>query len=151
MIWVCLLLAGLWFPNLLGQGATAKPMSAEELAAIQNPETPYAMIAESADAAEVAANNAWMLTCSALVLFMTAPGLAMFYGGLVRKKNILSVLMQCVFLMGMMTVIWAIYGYSLAFSTGTPFFGSIDHLFMNGVGREWSEVLKKPVTPMLNR
>ncbi len=58
-------------------------------------------------------DNAWMLTSSALVLMMTAPGLAMFYGGLVRKKNVLSVMMQCVFLMGLMTVIWAIYGYSL--------------------------------------
>ena len=60
-----------------------------------------------ADAAALAGNNAWMLTSSALVLFMTAPGLAMFYGGLVRKKNVLSVIMQCLFLMGLMTVIWA--------------------------------------------
>ncbi len=58
-------------------------------------------------------DNAWMLTSSALVLFMTAPGLAMFYGGLVRKKNVLGVMMQCLFLMGLMTVIWALYGYSL--------------------------------------
>ena len=56
-----------------------------------------------------------MLTSSALVLFMTAPGLAMFYSGLVRKKNVLGVMMQCVFLMGLMTVIWGLYGYSLAF------------------------------------
>ena len=68
-----------------------------------------------ADAAALAGNNAWMLTSSALVLFMTAPGLAMFYGGLVRKKNMLSVMMQCLFLMCMMTVIWGLYGYSLAF------------------------------------
>ena len=62
-----------------------------------------------------AAHNAWMLVCCALVLFMTAPGLAMFYGGLVRRKNVLSVMMQCIFLMGLMTIIWATYGYSLAF------------------------------------
>ena len=68
-----------------------------------------------ADAAALAGHNAWMLTSSALVLFMTAPGLAMFYGGLVRKKNVLGVMMQCLFLMGLMTVIWALYGYSLAF------------------------------------
>ena len=68
-----------------------------------------------ADAAALAGHNAWMLTSSALVLFMTAPGLAMFYGGLVRKKNVLSVMMQCLFLMGLMTVIWGLYGYSLAF------------------------------------
>jgi ammonium transporter, Amt family len=54
-----------------------------------------------------------MLTCCALVLFMTAPGLAMFYSGLVRKKNVLSVMMQCIFLMGLMTVLWGLYGYSL--------------------------------------
>ena len=72
------------------------------------------MDAEIGDAA-LAGHNAWMLTSSALVLFMTAPGLAMFYSGLVRKKNVLGVMMQCVFLMGLMTVIWGLYGYSLAF------------------------------------
>src|SRR6187399_1112880 len=65
--------------------------------------------------AALAGHNAWMLTCSALVLFMTAPGLAMFYSGLVRKKNVLGVMMQCLFLMGLLTVIWGLYGYSLAF------------------------------------
>src|SRR3989304_4552641 len=65
--------------------------------------------------AKLAGHNAWMLTSCALVLFMTAPGLAMFYGGLVRKKNVLGVMMQCLFLMGLMTIIWGLYGYSLAF------------------------------------
>src|SRR4051794_27761857 len=60
-------------------------------------------------------DTAWMLTSSALVLMMTAPGLALFYGGLVRKKNILSVMMQCMFIAGMMSVVWALWGYSLAF------------------------------------
>ena len=60
-------------------------------------------------------DNAWMLTSSALVLMMTGPGLALFYCGLVRKKNVLSVMMQCVFLMCLLSVIWAIYGYSLSF------------------------------------
>src|SRR5574340_121654 len=59
--------------------------------------------------------NAWMLTSAALVLLMTAPGLALFYCGLVRKKNVLSVMMQCLFLMGLMTVVWALWGYSLSF------------------------------------
>ena len=94
------------------------------------------------------AHNAWMLVCCALVLFMTAPGLAMFYGGLVRRKNVLSVMMQCVFLMGMMTVIWAIYGYSLAFGGEGGWIGNGDYLFMNGVQREWDEVAGHPVTPM---
>ena len=114
----------------------------------------------------VAAHNAWMLVCCALVLFMTAPGLAMFYGGLVRRKNVLSVMMQCVFLMGLMTVIWALYGYSLAFGGSAPdgetpkteivswpigyssYVGNFDYVFMNGVQREWSEVHGEPVTPM---
>ena len=60
-------------------------------------------------------DNAWMLTSSALVLMMTGPGLALFYSGLVRKKNVLGVMMQCVFLMCLMTVIWALWGYTLGF------------------------------------
>jgi Amt family ammonium transporter len=76
---------------------------------------------------------AWMLTSSALVLMMTAPGLALFYGGLVRKKNILSVFMQCLFLMGLMSVIWAVYGYSLSFGGENPYFGNFDHVLMRGV------------------
>jgi ammonium transporter, Amt family len=86
-----------------------------------------------------AANNAWMLTSSALVLMMTAPGLAMFYGGLVRKKNVLSVIMQCFFLMGLMTVIWALYGYSLSFGGTAPWVGNADYLFMKNVEAEWKD------------
>jgi len=87
-------------------------------------------------------DHAWMLTSAALVLFMTAPGLAMFYGGLVRKKNVLSVLMQCFFLMGLMSIIWALYGYSLSFggdpanveATGyKPYIGNGDYLFLKNV------------------
>ncbi|QDV22111.1 ammonium transporter [Aureliella helgolandensis] len=97
-----------------------------------------------------APHNAWMLVCCALVLFMTAPGLAMFYGGLVRKKNVLSVLMQCIFLMGMMSVVWALYGYSLAFGSGGPYIGNLDYALMHGVARQWSETLHHPVTPMFD-
>jgi Amt family ammonium transporter len=105
-----------------------------------------------ADAAAQAGNNAWMLTSAALVLFMTAPGLAMFYGGLVRKKNILSVMMQCLFLMCMMSVIWGLYGYSLAFgdpdSAGLkPYIGDGDYLFMKDVARSWPEGATAPVEP----
>lgn len=94
------------------------------------------------------AHNAWMLVCCALVLFMTAPGLAMFYGGLVRRKNVLSVMMQCIFLMGLMTVIWALYGYSLAFGGEGGWIGNFDYVMMEGVQREWNESLGEPVTPM---
>lgn len=97
---------------------------------------------------EVAGHSAWMLICSAMVLFMTAPGLALYYGGLVRKKNVLSVVMQCVFLMGLMTVVWAVYGYSLAFSGSNPFIGNLKYIFMNGVARTWSETAGQPMTPM---
>ncbi|MBI1310714.1 ammonium transporter [bacterium] len=79
------------------------------------------------------AKIAWMLTSSALVLMMTAPGLALFYGGLVRKKNILGVMMQCIFLMGLMTVLWGIIGYSLAFGGTSPYVGGFEHIFMKGV------------------
>lgn len=78
-------------------------------------------------------NNAWMLTSSALVLMMTGPGLALFYSGLVHKKNVVGVMMQCVFLMGLMTLIWAIWGYSLAFGGTASWLGNTDHLLMRGV------------------
>ncbi len=98
---------------------------------------------------EVAGHTAWMLVCSAMVLFMTAPGLALYYGGLVRKKNVLSIVMQCVFLMGLMTILWAIYGYSLAFGGATnPFFGNFQYLFMHGVAKTWNEQLGQSMTPM---
>ena len=92
---------------------------------------------EEAPVEEVAelsgAKVAWMLTSSALVLMMTAPGLALFYGGLVRKKNILGVMMQCMFLMGLMTVVWGVIGYSFAFGGSNPYVGSFDHVMMKGI------------------
>ena len=98
------------------------------------------------EAAALAGHNAWMLTSTALVLFMTAPGLAMFYGGLVRKKNVLGVIMQCLFLMGLMTVVWALWGYSFAFGGDSPFFGNGQFLFMNEVSRTWSVEGAEPYT-----
>ena len=79
-------------------------------------------------------DNAWMLVSSALVLLMTGPGLALFYGGLVRKKNILGTMMQSFAMMGLVTIIWAICGYSLAFGHGNAFIGGFEHLFLRGVG-----------------
>ena len=81
-------------------------------------------------------DNAWLLTCSALVLMMTGPGLALFYSGLVRKKNVLGVMMQCIFLMGLMTVVWALWGYSLAFGGSGAYLGNLEFLAMNGVQAE---------------
>jgi Amt family ammonium transporter len=80
------------------------------------------------------ADNAWMIVACALVLFMTLPGLALFYGGLVRAKNVLSVLAQCLGIAGLVTIMWWAYGYSLAFSTtGNAFIGGLDYAFFKGV------------------
>jgi ammonium transporter, Amt family len=84
--------------------------------------------------AKSSADNAWMLVSSALVLLMTGPGLALFYGGLVRKKNVLGTMMQSFAMMGIVTVVWAIFGFSLAFGAGNSFIGGFQHLFLRGVG-----------------
>jgi len=84
--------------------------------------------------AQSAGDNAWMLTSAALVLMMTGPGLALFYGGLVRGKNVLGTMMQSFILMAVVTVLWAVVGYSLAFGDGSPFLGGLRYVFLNGVG-----------------
>ncbi|HJZ80314.1 MAG TPA: ammonium transporter [Pyrinomonadaceae bacterium] len=86
--------------------------------------------------AQSAGDNAWMLVSAALVLMMTGPGLALFYAGLVRKKNVLATMMQSFILMAVVSVIWAVYGYSLAFSRGNPLIGGFSYLFLRGVGGE---------------
>jgi ammonium transporter, Amt family len=78
-------------------------------------------------------DTAWLLVCTALVIMMTVPALGLFYGGLVRKKNMLSVLMQCLVVFSLIMVLWAIYGYSLAFTEGNAFFGGFDRLFLSGI------------------
>jgi len=81
-------------------------------------------------------NTAWVLTSTALVLFMTLPGLSLFYGGLVRSKNVLSVLMQCFAITCLVSLLWFAYAYSLAFGTGNDWIGGLDKLFMAGVEEE---------------
>src|ERR1043166_8030742 len=88
----------------------------------------------SVKAAQSSADNAWMLVSAALVLMMTGPGLALFYGGLVRRKNVLATIMQSFILMAVVTVLWAVAGYSLTFAEGTPFVGGIRYALLNGVG-----------------
>ena len=78
-------------------------------------------------------HNAWQMTSTALVLFMTLPGLALFYGGLVRRKNVLSVLAQCFGAAGLVTILWWLCGYSIAFHSGRPFWGSLDWALLKGV------------------
>ena len=86
-------------------------------------------------------DNAWILVASALVLFMTAPGLAMFYGGLVRRKNILGVLMQCISLMGLMSIVWCLWGYSICFGGGGDgsLVGNFEFLLLENVQLGWND------------
>ena len=81
-------------------------------------------------------DNAWIMICAALVILMSIPGLALFYGGLVRAKNMLSVLMQVFVTFSLITVLWVVYGYSLAFTEGGAFFGTLDKLFLKGITPE---------------
>src|ERR1039457_1220897 len=88
----------------------------------------------AAKAAQSAGDNAWMLTSAALVLMMTGPGLALFYSGLVRSKNVLGTMMHSFSLMAVVTILWAVYGYSFAFAEGSPFLGGLQYAFLRGVG-----------------
>ncbi|MST00848.1 MAG: ammonium transporter [Pedosphaera sp.] len=81
-------------------------------------------------------HNGWMMTSTALVLFMTLPGLALFYGGLVRRKNVLSVIAQCIGLAGLVTILWVTVGYSFTFGKGCPFYGGTEYFLLNGVNGE---------------
>jgi len=130
---VCLLALGGLF--LEGPSAWAQAAESTEAAA----SAPASPVLDTGD-------NAWMLISSALVLMMTGPGLALFYSGLVRKKNVLGVIMQCVFLMALMTVIWALWGYTLSFGGSGPYIGNFDYLLMNNVQAPWEN--GEPKIPM---
>ena len=97
-------------------------------------EQEIASLKAAVKAAQSAGDNAWMLTSAALVLMMTGPGLALFYSGLVRRKNVLGTMMQSFAMMPIITVLWAVCGYSLCFAEGSPFLGGFDYLFLQGVG-----------------
>ena len=93
-----------------------------------------AQLDQRVTAAQSAGDNAWMLVSAALVLLMTGPGLALFYGGLVRRKNTLAIMMQSFAMMGLISVLWALVGYSLAFGGDGPIIGNFSHAFLRGVG-----------------
>src|SRR6201997_46356 len=95
----------------------------------QTPASPSASQISSGD-------TAWMLVSAALVLMMTGPGLALFYGGLVRRKNTLAIMMQSFALMALITVLWALVGYGLCFGGSGPIIGSFEHAFLKGVGAD---------------
>ncbi len=90
-------------------------------------------------------DTAWLLVCSALVIFMTLPGLALFYGGLVRSKNVLSILMQTIVVFSLVAVLWALYGYSLAFTEGSAFIGGFDRLWAQGINGTLAATFTKGV------
>src|SRR5262249_20838196 len=91
---------------------------------------------KAVQSAQMSGDNAWMLTSSALVLMMTGPGLALFYGGLVRRKNVLGNMMHSFILMATVSILWALIGYSLAFAEGSPFIGDMRYAFLHGVGAD---------------
>src|SRR6202047_4390083 len=95
-----------------------------------------AQLDQRVTAAQSSADNAWMLVSAALVLMMTGPGLALFYGGLVRRKNTLAIMMQSFMLMAVISVLWALVGYSLCFGGNGPVIGGFEHAFLRGVGAD---------------
>lgn len=123
--------------GVLAQDAAASaPEAAASLAAVAAPAAEASAPAEAAPAAAPVANKgdvAWIIVATLLVIMMVIPGLALFYGGLVRSKNMLSVLMQVLVTFSLVVVLWMIYGYSLAFTEGNAFIGGLDRLFMKGL------------------
>ena len=115
-------------PHLLRRAALALPLLALSLPAM----------AEEAPKLD-SGDTAWMLTSTALVLLMTIPGLALFYAGMVRKKNILATMMQSFIITALVTVIWMIAGYSLAFTNGNAYIGDLSRFFLNGLGAGWDK------------
>jgi Amt family ammonium transporter len=119
--------------------AEEKPADATPAAAVATAAAPAAAEAAPAEAAPAAVpvpnkgDTAWMMISTVLVILMTIPGLALFYGGLVRAKNMLSVLMQVFVIFSLISVLWVVYGYSLAFTGGSAFIGGFDKLFLSGV------------------
>ncbi len=132
----CCLIAGLatallvvaLVPLVCAQNAEAAPSPATDI------NSRLAKLERQAADAKSSADNGWMLTSAALVLMMTGPGLALFYGGLVRKKNVLGTMMQSFALMAVITVLWGLFGYSLSFGSGNSFIGGLHNIFLKGVG-----------------
>ncbi len=133
LTWMKRLLAG--SAMALAIGATSVMVASPAFADEAKPVAAAAAAAVAAAPALVAnkGDTAWMLVCTALVILMTLPGLALFYGGLTRSKNILSVLVQCMFVFALITVLWSLYGYSFAFTEGGAFIGGLDRLFLQGI------------------
>jgi len=125
VVMVCLFAAGALAQTTSGAGARSDAQSAR-----------IAKLEQEVADAKSSGDNAWMLMSSALVLMMTGPGLALFYGGLVRKKNVLATMMQSFALMAIVTLLWGLVSFSLAFSPGNSFIGGLHHIFLRGVGAQ---------------
>ncbi|HKV26300.1 MAG TPA: ammonium transporter [Candidatus Acidoferrum sp.] len=138
----CLLMTLVLFPAPLfaQQTPSSSPTPATTAASSPSTESQSALndrlkqLDDRVTAAQSAGDNAWMLVSAALVLLMTGPGLALFYGGLVRRKNTLAIMMQSFLLMALISVMWALVGYSLCFGGHGPFIGGFEHAFLRGVG-----------------
>ncbi len=119
----------------LGQTAAAQTtVGTSSTSSASEQSVRLARLEQQAADAKSSADNAWMLTSSALVLMMTGPGLALFYGGLVRKKNVLGTMMQSFALMAVVTVLWGLFGFSLSFGSGSSFIGGLHNVFLHRVG-----------------
>jgi len=143
MLWKCCLLFALMQVVVPLHAQQTPPATAPSLqsspsaAQASNPANEkLAQLDQRVTAAQSSADNAWMLVSAALVLMMTGPGLALFYGGLVRRKNTLAIMMQSFMLMAVITVLWALVGYSLCFGGNGPVIGGFEHAFLRGIGAE---------------
>ncbi len=132
IFWLLILLMVLPASSTLAQTG-AESGSAVSRQTSDSAESRLAKLEQQAAEAKSSADNGWMLTSSALVLMMTGPGLALFYGGLVRKKNVLGTMMQSFALMALVTVLWAVVGYSLCFASGNSFVGGLENFFLHNV------------------
>src|SRR5205807_9323487 len=129
--WLLLAFAGITFAQDKPAPTPDKP-AAEAKAAAPDAKKDEAKPAAAPAPTPNKGDVAWMLTSTALVLMMSVPALALFYGGMVRSKNMLSMLMQVFVVFSMIVVLWSVYGYSLAFTEGNAFFGGLDRLFLKG-------------------
>jgi Amt family ammonium transporter len=143
MVWKCCLLLAMMHTAIplhaqqSSPAAAASSQSSPSVTLAANPiNDKLVQLDQRVAAAQSSADNAWMLVSAALVLTMTGPGLALFYGGLVRRKNTLAIMMQSFMLMAVITVMWALVGYSLCFGGNGPVIGGFEHAFLRGVGAE---------------
>jgi len=143
--WKCCLLMTMVLaslPLLAQQPPSSAPTSSPAATSASTPEISKAVseqlkqLDQRVTAAQSAGDNAWMLVSAALVLMMTGPGLALFYGGLVRRKNTLAIMMQSFLLMALISVLWALVGYSLCFGGDGHYIGGFEHAFLRGVGAD---------------